>query len=122
MADIRIRAIAKNGASAWVYIQQKTKDAPKKQTIKMNAAALTAIKGRTNQYGRFRYSNLQYGKIEAAYGSSISFLKTPTRIRNAEGEWIYSEKVEIRGACPAIRIRNSGNEKGPWVYIQHQEV
>ncbi|MES9681795.1 hypothetical protein ABWK22_02520 [Gottfriedia acidiceleris] len=124
MKQVRIRSVSNGEKSPWVYIQEETKqETPKAKTFQLKAAPVIQRNVKTNQYGRFRYSDMQYGKIEAILSSALEISKTPIRIKNLNGEWIYFQQTSIEGACPAIRIRNRNDNKvGPWVYIQHKEV
>lgn len=124
LKQARIRSIHDGKHSAWIYIQDiSTQEEAKPATIQIKAAALP-VESRINQYGRFRYSEMQYGEmIEKINGISLKVNSTPVRIRSLKGQWIYSHQTTINGACPAIRIRSRyGNKDGPWVYIQQQEV
>lgn len=124
MKQVRIRSITKGEKSPWVYIQEETKqETPKANTFQIQAAPVVKRNIKTNQYGRFRYSDMQYGRIEAILASALEISKAPMRIRNLNGEWIYFNQTTIEGACPSIRIRNrTGDQVGPWVYIHHKEV
>ncbi|MDA1976976.1 hypothetical protein [Bacillus paranthracis] len=124
MTQVRIRSITKDEKSPWVYIQEETRqETPKANVFQVKAEPVTRQNTKTNQYGRFRYSEMQYGRIEAILASALEISKSPMRIRNQNGEWIYIQQTTIDGACPAIRIRNRNTEQvGPWVYIQHKEV
>lgn len=124
MKQVRVRSINGNEKSPWVYIQEESKQkTPKANTFQVKAATVEKRNVKANQYGRFRYSDMQYGRIEAILASALEISKSPMRIRNLNGEWIYFNQVAIKGGCPAIRIRNkNNNQSGPWLYIQHKEV
>lgn len=121
---IRIRSITTDEKSPWVYIQEETrKETPKANAFQVKAEPVMKRTTKTNQYGHFHYSEMQYGRIEAILASALEISKSPMRIRNEKGEWIYIQQTTIDSACPAIRIRNRYSEQaGPWVYIQHKEV
>ncbi|AFQ30222.1 hypothetical protein P4493_10955 [Bacillus thuringiensis] len=124
MTQVRIRFITRDEKSPWVYIQEEIRqETPKANAFQVKAEPVTRRNSKTNQYGRFRYSEMQYGRIEAILASALEISKSPIRIRNQNGEWIYIQQTTIDGACPSIRIRNRNSEQvGPWVYIQHKEV
>lgn len=123
MKQVRIRSISNGETSPWIYIQEKIqKETPKTPVVKIQATSSTGKRSRVNQYGRFRYSEMQYGEIQRIL-SSLEVNNTPIRIRNQDGDWIYFQQTTIEGACPAIRIRSkNAQEAGPWVYIQQKEV
>lgn len=127
MRGLRIRSMTKNGASPWVTLQERRTE--RKLTVK--AAPVIKVmndesrkpRGRISQYGRFRFSDRQYGKIEAMLSGTIDISKSPIRMRNEKGQWIYTTKTNFRGAAPAVRIRSKTKiGETPWVYVQHEEV
>ena len=127
MKQVRIRSIKNGEVSPWIYIQETTKqETPKPTVFQVKAAApVLPIEARINQYGRFRYSEMQYGEMIERVSSllSIQVSKVPVRIRNLNGDWMYFQQATIDGACPAIRIRSkNGSQANPWVYIQKKEV
>lgn len=123
MKPVRIRSISNGETSPWIYIQEQVREeTPKTPIVQIQATPSPGKKSRINQYGRFRYSEMQYGEIQRIL-SSLDVSSTPIRIRNQDGDWIYFQQTMIEGACPAIRIRSrNGKEAGPWVYIQQKEV
>lgn len=124
LKQIRIRSVMNKEKSPWVYIQNTNNTAPiQSKEVKIEALATPSI-SRINQYGRFRYSEFQYGElIRRNQGIGVDINNTPVRIRNKNGDWVYSHQTIVEGACPAIRIRNRyGNKHGQWVYIQQKEV
>lgn len=124
VTQIRIRSIVNGEASPWLYTQDEIKqETPKAKVFKIEATPVTVQRSRVNQYGRFRYSEMQYGEIERLLNSSIEVSTKPIRIKAPNGSWIYSQQAVVDGACPAIRIRSKyGNSLSPWVYIQQEEV
>lgn len=120
MSWIRIRSVHNGVPKEWVYAAgKKIKQSEKPKVYK---AAPRSLK-KTNQYGRFRYAEKQYGKLISESHPSLEILKTPLRIRIANNDWIYSTYTKIDGACPAIRIRSGyGDKHGSWVYLQQKEV
>ncbi|MEC3458030.1 hypothetical protein, partial [Bacillus thuringiensis] len=116
MTQVRIRFITRDEKSPWVYIQEEIRqETPKANAFQVKAEPVTRRNSKTNQYGRFRYSEMQYGRIEAILASALEISKSPIRIRNQNGEWIYIQQTTIDGACPSIRIRNRNSEQvGPW--------
>lgn len=125
MKQIRIRSVTKDGKSSWVYIQEQVRQESTSKPVSLQIKTTSENQSRpqTNQYGRFRYNEMQYGEMERTNLSSIEISTNPIRIRNAEGQWVYTQQICIPGDCAAIRIRRkNGNQSGPWVYIQHEEV
>lgn len=124
MTQIRIRSIINGEASPWLYTQDEIKqETPKAKMLKVEATPVTIQRSRINKYGRFRYSEMQYGEIERMLNPSIEVSTAPMRIKANNGDWIYSQYAKIDGACPAIRIRSKfRNAFSPWVYIQQEEV
>lgn len=126
MKLIRIRSIHKGEISPWIYIDEKEREqnpSTPAPIMKANEFNIQASKSRTNQFGRFRYSEKQYGILEDSSSSTMEISKVPIRIRTQNGEFIYTQQTSINGDWPAIRIRNSfNNENGPWVYLQYKEV
>ncbi|MEX3713331.1 hypothetical protein ABFV99_13085 [Cytobacillus horneckiae] len=123
MKQIRIRSIKNGTSSPWIYIQEQVNKEKSKPAVTPMRMAAVEKKSKTNQYGRFRYNEMQYGIIERLALSSIEISKTPIRIRGLNGEWIYFQQMSFDGASPSIRIRNRNNEKtGSWVYTQIGEV
>ncbi|UOE58056.1 hypothetical protein IRB79_27725 (plasmid) [Cytobacillus oceanisediminis] len=123
MKQIRIRSIYNGEPSPWTYLQEHVKQentqAPAMKTISVSVKSLKS----SNQYGRFRYSEKQYGKHDGQIDSKILISKIPIRIRTQNGEFIYLQQAEIDGACPAIRIRaRQEYQYGPWIYLQQEEV
>ena len=122
MSKIRIRSIRNGIPTSWIYVQDKVVSITDKPMLLKERIEPKGSK-RTNQYGRFRYSEKQYGKLISEANPSLEILTTPLRIRVPNNNWIYSTHMKIDGACPAIRIRSGyGNENGPWVYLQQKEV
>lgn len=126
MAKIRVRAVSGQKRSEWVYqedIGRKPKAEKKEVSISMFQQAAKAVRGRISQYGRFRYQDRQYGKIESVVSGNMEIRTAPMRLRNKKGEWLYTANASFRGAAPAVRIRSRGPaEASPWIYIQHEEV
>lgn len=126
MKPIRIRSIKNGAKTPWVYIQEeiKKKNALKENVVQTKTVLNESQSGaKTNQFGRFRYSELQYGIIQSSLGSNIEVSNQPIRIKTNKGQYIYMQQAIVDGACPAIRIRTKRKKhNGPWVYLQSKEV
>lgn len=124
---IRIRSSHHNDKSKWIYLsdQIRTVELKKPEPVArmmMMLAEEDRKKYVKNQYGRFRYAEYQYGKMEMQ-GSLIEIIKRPIRIKRNDGSYVYTQYQDIHGACPAIRIRAKGKgAQSEWTYIQHEEV
>lgn len=122
MSRIRIRSIRNGIPTSWIYTQGKVVSTTERPMLFKEKIEPRGSK-KTNQYGRFRYADKQYGKLISEANPSLDILTTPLRIRVPNNKWIYSTHMKIDGACPAIRIRSGyGNEHGPWAYLQQKEV
>lgn len=119
---IRVRSVSNGNKSPWVYIQeqfQNKSNSEKPLEIKTASSKPSAA----NQYGRFKYNEMQYGEIVKDMISNIEISKAPIRIKNENGDWIYSQNVEAQGKHSSIRIRSFYEKQAsPWVYAQNQEV
>lgn len=124
--NIRIRSVYKSEISPWFYIQEserKENSSTPEPIMKANEFNIQASASRTNQFGRFRYSEKQYGHLQDTGTSSMEISKIPVRIRTQDGNFIYNQQTTMDGDWSAIRIRSIfASDKGPWVYIQYKEV
>ncbi|BCT30487.1 hypothetical protein [Bacillus velezensis] len=118
---IRVSSVSNGNKSPWVYAQEFKNKSNFAKTLEIKTAS--SKPSATNQYGRFKYNEMQYGEIVKGMFSNIEISKAPIRIKNGNSDWIYSQNVEAQGSHSSIRIRSLyGKQASPWVYVQNQEV
>lgn len=122
MAKYRIRYVSKNGTSPWMYTQEIVGHQVSKPEVRAAAIEIpTSVE--TNQFGRFRYGEKQYGRLIKAASGSLEFDKTPMRIRFSNGSYIYTQNVSKQGVTRGVRARSIINNKpSEWTYSQSEEV
>ena len=81
----------------WVYIQEETRqETPKANAFQVKAEPVMKRTTKTNQYGHFHYSEMQYGRIEEILASALEIGKSPMRIRNEkENGFIFNKQPSI---------------------------
>lgn len=125
MTRFRIRAISNGIPSDWLYtqenVQSTSESLPEVRTL--NEAETTQTNVETNQFGRFRYSEKQYGRLNKPKKSSLTFDTTPIRIRFSNGSYLYTQSVSKQGVTRGVRARCIyKNGASDWIYSQSKEV
>lgn len=125
MKQIRIRSVFKDGkTSGWIYLHEITQHQKddKENLFTIQSQAEETKRLIPNQYGRFKYSEKQYGKIPISK-LGIEVLNNRIRIKTNNSNYIYNHGVISEGEFSKVRIRPiSKNGKGDWVYSEKRDL